>query len=62
MEHSIRSYISRADSSEEKSALLLLALCEAVSLELCVARRAREGDDVTDVRHASDEEQETLKA
>ena len=32
------------------------------ALELCVARRTREGDDVTDVRHTCDEEQETLEA
>ena len=31
-------------------------------LELSVARRAREGNDVTDVRHTCDEEQKTLKA
>ena len=31
-------------------------------LELSVARRTREGNDVTDVRHTCDEEQETLKA
>ena len=44
----------------------LLAMCTELmlryDLELSVARRTREGDDVTDVRHTCDEEQETLEA
>ena len=54
--------VETATTNEEAEAPVAAATSEDASLELSALGSAREGDDVTDVLHAGDEEDKTLKA